>query len=118
MAILFFWIFIESFFLTTWGTTPGKWILNTRVRNISGDKLTFQQAINRSFSVWTKGMCLGFPIVFLITFIISYKNLKKYGKSSWDIKGEHVVLHKKISPIRIIVFLPLPLLFFILVNNL
>ncbi len=100
MLLIFVWIFIEARFLSWWGTTPGKWLLKTKVRDLNGNKLTFSQALSRSFAVWLKGMGIGFPIASLITQVIAYNRLKKDGITSWDRDGGFVVLHEKIGVLR------------------
>lgn len=102
-GMLFLWNFVEALYLTTWGTTPGKWLLGTSVRDIYGNKLTYQAALSRGFSVWARGMGLGLPIVSLVTLITSYNQLNKpLGKTPWDIEGGYVVQHTKLNPLGVI----------------
>ena len=103
MLLLFIWVFVEASLLSTWGTTPGKWLLKTTLRDLAGSKLTFSRALGRSFSVWWRGMGIGFPVVKLITIIVAYEKLTKEGITTWDQEGGFVVSHKKISTLRVIV---------------
>jgi len=103
MLIIFIWIFVESSLISTWGSTPGKWLFKTSLRNGAGDKLTFSSALTRSFSVWWRGLGIGFPIVILITLAIAHNNLTKDGITSWDREGNFIVSHDKIGPMRVIV---------------
>jgi len=108
MAILFIWVFQESILLANCGTTPGKWLFKIKVLNSKGQKLTFSEALNRSFSVWLKGMGAGVPIISLITLLISRSKLKRDAVTAWDEEGGFVVTHGKIGAIRsvvIVVFL-------------
>jgi len=41
-------VFIEPLLLHTWGTTPGKWLLGLRVRNNTGQKLTYGEGVYRT----------------------------------------------------------------------
>src|SRR5699024_3693165 len=59
VSLLFVWILIESVLLASFGNTPGKWLLNTRVVTDAGQKLGFDQAFSRSIMVWWRGMGLG-----------------------------------------------------------
>lgn len=102
IIILFLYIFVDAFFLCTWGTTPGKWLLNTKVRSVDNRKLTLPQALSRSFAVWLKGLGLGLGIISMITSIVAYCKLKDQGITSWDRDGGYVVIHGKIGWIRII----------------
>ena len=109
MLVIFIWILVESSLLSTWGTTPGKWLLKTTLRDSTGGKLSFSSALTRSFSVWGRGLGIGFPIASLITLIIAHNSLLKEGITSWDREGSFVISHNRIGPIRIIVLI----LFFI-----
>ncbi len=112
MLIIFIWVFVEASVLSTWGTTPGKWLLRTTLQDSAGNKLTFSRALNRSFSVWWRGIGIGFPIVSLITLIVAHVKLTKEGVTTWDRDGGFVVSHKKIGAIRVIV----TILFFLLAS--
>jgi uncharacterized RDD family membrane protein YckC len=101
--MLFLWNFVEAFLLSTWGTTLGKWLLGTSVRDIRGNKLTYNAALSRSFQVWIKGLGLGIPIISFLTIINSYYKLTgKFGKTSWDFQVRYSVQHKKLNPIGVI----------------
>lgn len=101
MLTLLFWVFIEPILLSTWGTTPGKWFLKTTLRNSSGRKLSFGNAISRSLSVWIKGLGMGFPIASLILLILAYKKLKKDSISAWDKKKGFIISHTKVGKLNI-----------------
>jgi uncharacterized RDD family membrane protein YckC len=88
---------IEPFFLSNYGFTPGKWLMQTRVINPDGTNLTFSQAMNRSFAVYTRGFCIGIPIIFIITLLIESTKLENEGKTSWDAKGGYIVTHGEIG---------------------
>jgi len=100
LLILFLWIFVESILLSTWGITPGKWLLRITIKDKHRKKLTFSNALNRSFMVWFKGLGLGIPIISLFTLIFSYNRLTNRGITSWDEDGYFVVSHKKIGVAR------------------
>lgn len=62
----------EPLLLSTWGTTPGKWIFGLRVRNAAGGKLTFWEAVRRLGSIFRCGEGYGIPFYNL------YRNYKNY----------------------------------------
>lgn len=95
----------EALLLSTWGYTPGKWLLKVKVRTESGACLTFREALKRSFSVIYYGMGLGIPIISLITSVSSYERLKDQGVTKWDEAGSLTVTHDKIGIPRIICLL-------------
>jgi len=88
---------IEPYFLSNYGYTPGKWLLQTRVVNPDGTNLTLTQGRNRSFSVYSRGFLFGIPLLFLITLLIESSKLEKEGKTTWDSKGGFVVMHNEIG---------------------
>ncbi|MFC1635215.1 RDD family protein [Planctomycetota bacterium] len=100
MIILFAWIFQESILLANCGTTVGKWFFKIKVRNCRGQKLTFSDALNRSFGVWLKGMGAGVPLLNLISLLASRSNLKRNGITAWDEEGGFIVTHGKIGFFR------------------
>ena len=106
--LIFLWIFVEAGFLSIFGTTPGKWLLRTRVVNLFQHKPDFLSALRRSLSVWCNGMGVGIPFITPITMIIAYYKLRRERHAVWDIDGGFFVKHRKISILRAI----LALLFF------
>jgi len=100
LIIVFLWTFVEAFFLSTWGTTPGKWFCKVLVRDAGGKKLTYSAALGRSFNVWIKGIGFGLPLVTMITEIVAYNKLTANGKTTWDAEGGFNVTHSKIGFIR------------------
>lgn len=99
------WFFIEALLLSTWGTTPGKWIFNTKVVSTDGSKLKYSVALSRSFSMFFYGMGLSIPIVGLVTSIISYTKLMDTRTTKWDEHSHSIVITKKVSSIKILVCL-------------
>lgn len=103
IGILFAWVFQESILLTNCGTTPGKWLFKINVRDSRGRKLSFSDALNRSFSVLFKGFGAGVPFISLFALLSSKSKLKRDGITSWDEEGGYVVTHEKIGVARSIV---------------
>ena len=115
MALIFVWMFIEAYLLSTLGTTPGKWLFKTKISTSSGDKLFFSTAMSRSFNVWLRGLGIGIPIATLITQIVAYNNLKKNGVTTWDRDDSLIVVHERIGAIRVLVAIVFFAAFFLLV---
>lgn len=101
MVILFIWIFIESFFLQMFGSTFGKWLLRINIRKANGTKLSYLDALQRSFSVWAYGLGIGFPVVALFTEISAYSDLTRRGATSWDKERNLQVTYQSIGVMRI-----------------
>ena len=105
----------EAAMLPSWGTTPGKALLGVTLRNRNGSKLTFEQALARSFKVAIKGVGLAIPLVSLFTHITAYNRLTNTGVTSWDEEGRFEVHHQPVGSGRLIVFALLLLAIFALV---
>ncbi len=103
LVAIFAWVFIESLFLSTTGTTPGKWLFRIRLIPPSGEKPDYSTALSRSFKVWWRGLGIGFPLVSLITLIVAHGKLTKNGTTTWDKDDGFTVLHERIGPLRVIV---------------
>lgn len=103
MLNIFLWVFIETVLVATWGTTPGKWMLKTFIRDKNHHRLTFSDALNRSFSVWWIGMAAGLPIISLITMIVAAVKLSNTGITSWDRRSEFRIFHNKVGSVRTLI---------------
>ena len=103
LGIIFLWVFLEAIFVSTWGTTPGKWMLKSRVRTSNGKKLSFLNALNRSFGVWWLGMGAGLPIVSLVTMIVAAVKLSNTQVTTWDRTGHFRVEHGKVGWFRTVI---------------
>jgi hypothetical protein len=103
IILLLAYIPVEPLLLMSWGTTPGKFLLNIQLRNVDGSKLSFSQGIMRSVGVVIKGQGIGIPLVALITHIYAYKRLLNQGQTVWDESGNHTVAHRDISGWRMLI---------------
>lgn len=99
IGVYFIWVLIEAQLMSTWGTTPGKWLLRIKVRDSEGNKLTLKNALIRSFLVWFVG--LGMTLLTPITEVISYMSLKDRGVTMWDNYCKCNVTHEQIGAERI-----------------
>lgn len=102
MILVFAWIFVESLLLSSFGTTPGKWLFKIRLALASGEPINYSNALTRSLKVWWRGFGIGFPIAALITTIVAHGRLKRNGITSWDSDGGFSVTHETIGVPRIL----------------
>ena len=100
LVIIFLWVFVESLLLSTWGTTPGKFLFNITLQSEGGEKITFMRGLKRSFSVWLKGCACGVLLINIATMTYSYITLQDKGVTSWDKSGNFTVIHNDISTQR------------------
>lgn len=94
------WVLFEAQLLATWGTTPGKWLLRTTVRDSANNKLSLKTALIRSTLVWSVGMAL-YTFLSSFTQVLAYMSLKEKGKTLWDEYCKCNVTHEKIELERI-----------------
>lgn len=105
VIMLLAYIVVEPLMLMSWGTTPGKFLLNVHLRNDDGSKLSYSQGIIRSLGVAAKGQGLGIPLISLVTLICSYNRLTNQGQTAWDESGNHTVSHREISGWRMLILI-------------
>ncbi len=104
----FIWIFIETWTIEHFHTTPGKWMLRVHVAGAD----TYPSALKRGLSVWVKGMGCGIPFVSIIVQIISYFYLKQHKVTRWDEAAKTRTEHARIGRGRVALFV----LFFIVLD--
>ncbi len=97
------WMIVEPVLIAIFGNTLGKAFLNTKIKCVDGGQLNFQTAFKRSIFVSGAGMGFGIPILNLICFLFSYRDLKGHGMSTWDDKIGTVILYGKVSLARIFI---------------
>ena len=82
-AIPFLLIPIESFMLSKWGATPGKWLFGLSAWDKNGYTLSYEEAKTRSWRVIKEGYGFGIPGYNLYRL---YKSYMQYGdvELDWD----------------------------------
>lgn len=115
MMLVFAWVFVESLLLSSFQTTPGKWLFKTKVALTSGSPINFSQALARSFKVWWRGFGTGFPIATMITMIIAHGRLTRDGITSWDKDDGFSVTHETIGVPRVLAAIAFFFIFFVFV---
>lgn len=90
------WIPIEAFLLFTWGYTPGKFLLRSKL-SYQRKKLPFYKALRRSFLVWFRGVGMGIPFIQAICMVVAYVHLKNARLTTWDRDEKILITHKAIS---------------------
>ena len=115
---IFIYVFIEALLLSTFGTTPGKWLFRINLAHASGKSISYSQGLARSLKVWWRGLGICFPIVCLVTQIIANERLKRFGITSWDREGGFVLSHEKIGIGRILVAIVILFIFLLIVASL
>jgi len=99
MAVCCGWMFVEAELLVLWRTTPGKFLLKTRVEMLDGNPVTYVKALNRGATVFTSGLGCLVPVVILACCAVSYQDLKGAGTTRWD-RGRFRMVHQQVGPGR------------------
>ena len=96
----------EAIVFDLFGTTLGKWAFSLRVRDENGHAATSRAYLRRLARMWVSGLCLGIPIVSLITFAVQKRRLSSRARTTYD---EALGLHVdkgRFHPLRLLVVLP------------
>lgn len=105
-AILrFVWVFVEAAFLSNFGATPGKMLLQTQVLMHDDQPIPSNTAMGRSFIVYAQGMALGIPFLALLANLLGYIQLTSKGSAPWDRECQTKVVHQKSAPERVFAFI-------------
>lgn len=96
------WMLIEARLLNALGTTPGKLLMNVRLRRRDGGPITTRDALLRCLRLWWRGLGAGLPVVSFITAGNAYLQLRQRGEASWDRDGGWVVEHGPIGLLRVL----------------
>jgi hypothetical protein len=115
ILVLLVWMVAEPFVLTHFENTPGKALLNIRLKTAEGRSLRLDQAFQRSARVWFFGLGAGLPIVSLVTMVSAYNKLSREGVTSWDREGNFSVTHGPIGLGRMVA-IGLFIGFYVLIN--
>lgn len=113
--LLLMWVFVEPLCLVVFDTTPGRWLLRTRVV-LRGGEITYGQALSRSLKVWWRGLAMGVPFVSLFTMWHAYRKLGSTGQTSWDSEGGFAVVHAPVGMARGLGVVALMLLYLIFIG--
>lgn len=115
MLAVLLWLPVEAVLLSTWGSTPGKWLLCTDVRTRDGEILSGDQSLKRAVRVWLVGVGIGFPLFALITSWFQYDKLKKNGATTYDRDIDLRITHQWVGVERKILLVIVWLAFFSLI---
>ena len=105
-------LIIEPVLLSTWGTTLGKWVFGLIIRDLNGKKLTFGQAFQRTYGVFSVGMGYNIPIYSIVRGIKCYSASQKLESMTWEEGFTYRIKDKK--AIRAIAYVGLTIILFAL----
>ena len=104
-------VLVETAFLGTLGTTPGKAMLGVSVRDYRGRRLFFPTAFRRSLFVMVLGLGCFAPSLMLLARFFSWWWVRRFGFTPWDRKlGTTDVLNSPLTPRKVVMTLALVIL--------
>jgi hypothetical protein len=98
----FAWIPLEAALLAYLGTTPGKFLLKTKIHQGRKPKLDYFTALKRSFNVWFRGIGMGIPVINILCMLIASSRLRMLGTTSWDREDNITVSHYPVAQWRVV----------------
>lgn len=102
---------LEALLLATVGYTPGKALMNIRVDEHDGRRLTWGRSLRRAGSVWMNGLAMGIPLVYLVAMNRRYKELGKDRITTYDAAGQYRVTHGPVDAPRMIAIVVMATIF-------
>ena len=104
-------VLVETAFLGTLGTTPGKAMLGVSVRDYRGRRLSFPMAFRRSLFVMVLGLGCFAPSLMLLALFFSWWWVRRFGFTPWDRKlGTTDVLNGSLTLRKVVMTLALVIL--------
>ena len=104
-------VLVETAFLGTLGTTPGKAMLGVSVRDYRGGRLSFPTAFRRSLFVMVLGLGCFAPSLMLLALFFSWWWVRRFGFTPWDRKlGTTDVLNDSLTLRKVVMTLVLVIL--------
>jgi len=104
-------VLMETAFLGTLGTTPGKAMLGVSVRDYRGRRLSFPMAFRRSLFVMVLGLGCFAPSLMLLALFFSWWWVRRFGFTPWDRKlGTTDVLNGSLTLRKVVMTLVLIIL--------
>lgn len=104
-------VLIETAFLGTLGTTPGKAMLGVSVRDYRGNRLSFSTAFRRSLFVMVLGLGCFAPSLMVLALFFSWWWVRRFGFTPWDRKlGTTDVLNDSLTLRKVVMALVLIIL--------
>lgn len=79
-------LLVEPVLLSVFGTTIGKWLLGFSVVGSDGQKLSYKDAVERTFLVVERGMGFGIPLYNIYRYWDSYRKCSEGETLDWERK--------------------------------
>ncbi len=97
-------ILMEAALITSFGFTPGKWLMSLRVESHLGKKLSTSLALIRSMRVWVLGMGMMHPILIVLGHGVTLWFGLKRGAPLWDLHSGFRVPGSEVQSGRVLLY--------------
>ena len=101
MAVVGAWAPLEAIFLSTLGTTPGKWLFQMQVVGPSQTKLPIKAALSRAMQAWSLGMGMGLIVLTPLANGYWYSRFKNGQRAYWDAQQQSEIIEQPLSVFRV-----------------
>lgn len=93
VSLVLSWVIIlplEPLLLSTWGTTPGKWLLGLELRTRQGRKLSYGEGLTRTWRVLAQAYGLCIPVFSLYRQYQAYRTCRDNEQMDYDWEEGHL----------------------------
>ena len=97
IGVIWAWCLVEPIFLSSAGTTPGKWLFGLSLQTRGQWAPSYTTYFERTVRVFVIGMWLVIPLLYLIPVFMSYRRLVATGRTAWDEYLDIDVRHRRPS---------------------
>lgn len=109
-------ILMEAALVSSFGFTPGKWLMALRVENIKGQLLTTGHALIRTMRVWVLGMGMMHPLLLILGHAMTLWFGLKKGAPLWDLHSGFRVMNGELTTQRVVLFWGLLFAVFVMIT--
>ena len=106
------WFFLDAAFVTTFGTTPGKWLAGLNVVDSEGQRLKPGRSLARSMLVYAFGWGFGLPLLTLLSWLCTFIRVRQVGNAVWDGQLKTRVLGQRVARVRLALLVVIPIVVF------
>lgn len=101
---LIVFMLLEPLFLTFFSTTPGKWLTGVRVIHKDGRKLTYFEAVKRTWAVLVYGLGLSIPVIECVCLYQGLNAVYSGNPTKWDQYAGSEILIDRTKPWKICLY--------------
>lgn len=78
---------LDAITLSNWHSSFGKWLLSIQTVKVSGERISFSEALARAYGVIIKGLWLGLPLLSIIPLVKAHTRATRAEAQPWEISS-------------------------------